>query len=432
MRFRRRTALAPGQRMARRAKAAGMTEKAPLFPEVGLLALPYHHFGASWMTPHHILTRLASYFQVVWLEPAHHWRETGSVRERQAAISKVVQGLPPSFRVYVPEFWLPDIYGSSWLRSLMLCTRVRHGWRMLERRGCRVQLLYLWHHQYESALTARRPNLSLYHIEDEYSFAPEPPPMDVRELRVIRAVDQVFVHSPQLMERKGWINPHTTFVPNGVDYRLYSTCVPEPKDIAAIPHPRIGYSGYLKRQLDWHLLQELATRHPEWSFVLVGARNLPESAGGTILDAMARMKNVYFLGEKTVTELACYPQHFDVCTMPYLINGYTQNIYPLKLHEYLASGRPVVGTPIRSLKDFGHVVALASTVEEWSKALAAALSPPIASREAAELRQATARRNDWNELVYRIAATICGRLGPTYAASLRKLETEMPRLERAD
>src|SRR5579862_1657918 len=339
-----------------------MNSAGPLFPDVGLLAMPYHHFGSSWMTPHHVLSRLAAYFEVVWLEPAHHWRDSSVVNNRQAAVKDFVRSLPSSFRVYVPEYWLPDLYGFPWLRRFLLNTRVRRGWRQLEDRGCKRFVLYLWHHQYEAALAVRRDKLSIYHIEDEYSFAPDPPPMDTQELRLIREVNQVFVHSPQLMERKGWINPHTTFVPNGVDYLLYSTPRPPPADIASIPHPRIGYTGHLKRQLDWQLLKELATRHPNWSFVLVGARNLPLGASG-ILDEMSQMKNVYVLGKKTFTELAAYPQHFDACIMPYLINGYTENIYPLKLHEYLASGRPVVGTPIRSLKDFSGLISLARTAD---------------------------------------------------------------------
>jgi glycosyltransferase involved in cell wall biosynthesis len=81
-------------------------------------------------------------------------------------------------------------------------------------------------------------------------------------------------------------------------------------------------------------------------------------------------------------------------------SGYTKFIYPMKLHEYLATGRPVVGTPIRSLMDFGHVVRLASTPAEWSAAIVDALAHPEVGR--AE-RQATAGAHDWTVLAARIA-----------------------------
>ncbi|MCI0591185.1 MAG: hypothetical protein L0Y67_06235 [Gammaproteobacteria bacterium] len=41
-------------------------------------------------------------------------------------------------------------------------------------------------------------------------------------------------------------------------------------------------------------------------------------------------------------------------------------IYPLKLHEYLAAGRPVVSASIQTLLDFKHVVSLAGSVDEWN------------------------------------------------------------------
>jgi glycosyltransferase involved in cell wall biosynthesis len=398
---------------------------APLMPEVGVLALPYHHFGTRWMTPHHVMTRLASYFHVAWLEPTHHWRDIPTQPGRRAAIERLLSSLPEAFGVYVPEPWLFDIHRPAWLRRRQFETRLRRAWRHLERRGCQRFVLHLWHYQFAAALHGPRHDVSLYHIDDEYSFTPDPPPMDSRERAVIAAVDQVFAISPGLMERKSGINPRLTFAPEGVDYALYSTPVPEPADIASIPHPRIGYTGTLKVQLNWPLLRDLARRHPGWSFVFVGPRVLNEETRA-IADEMARLDNVHFLGQKSVRDLAAYPQHFDVCVMPYLIDGYTNNIYPLKLHEYLASGRPVVGSPIRSLKDFDKVITLATTTSEWSDALVAALAPSAIAGDAVTARRQVAQQYDWSELTYDIARTICDRLGPAYTARVRKLPVETP------
>jgi glycosyltransferase involved in cell wall biosynthesis len=394
----------------------------PLIGDVGLLALPYHRFGSRWVTPHHVLTRLANYFHVIWLEPAHHWREAASVRDRKAAIAKLLPSLPPGFRVYVPEVWLPDTHRPPSVRRWLSEARISRGWRLLREQGCQTLVLHLWHHRFASALAVGQHRLSLYHIDDEYSFEFEPPPMDACERRVMQEVDHVFAISPGLMERKAGINPNMTLVPEGVDYGLYSTPAPEPPDIASIPHPRIGYTGALKVQLDWTLLHDLALRHREWSFVFIG----PRARNGEVIDEISRLENVHFLGAKSVRDLAAYPQHFDVCIMPYLLNGYTNNIYPLKLHEYLASGRPVVGSPVRALREFAPVIALASTPEEWSDALARALVPPEASPDAAATRQDVARRYDWSELVHHLAATVCERLGPAYTARLRKLRVGTP------
>lgn len=392
----------------------------PAMPDVGVLALPYHHWGNHWMTPHHVLTRLANYFNVVWIEPARHWREALTSSASTGLVGPD-NGQPPGFRRYIPESWLPDLYRPSWLRDSLLRRRVQRGWKHLARQGARTRVLHLWHPQFFPALSAGRRDLSLYHIDDEYAFSPDAPDIGPAERRVLGGADHVIVISPGLMERKGGVNPHMALVPEGVDSHLYMTPCPEPADLVPIRRPRIGYTGTLKRQLDWILMRDLARRHPEWSFVYVGPRSLPPELTA-IADEMERMPNVHMLGGKTFLDLAKYPQHFDVCTMPYVVNGYTNNIYPLKLHEYLASGRPVVGARIRSLLDYGHVIALPSEVDEWSSALADALQESANTASAVASRREVARQYDWSELIYRIASIVCERLGPQFSGRLKRID----------
>jgi len=97
--------------------------------------------------------------------------------------------------------------------------------------------------------------------------------------------------------------------------------------------------------------------------------------------------------------------------MPYTNDGYTKFIYPLKLHEDLAAGRPTVGTPIRSLVDFADVIAFPRTFDEWSAAIAEGLSPAANTPERCAARRAGARRFDWDDVVCSIARTIAERLG---------------------
>ncbi|HKR37541.1 MAG TPA: glycosyltransferase [Steroidobacteraceae bacterium] len=401
----------------------GRAGQAPLLPEVGVLGLPYHHWGTHWMTPHHVLPRLARYFNVVWLEPAHHWRETVQRALRTEPL-RGTDGLPESFEIYRPEPWLPHFIRPAWLSDALLRERVRRGFAKLRARGCRKLVLHLWYPTFEAALHRREHDLSLYHIDDEYSFTKDAVNASPQEARVLEASDRAIVISPGLLERKSGINPHMSMVPEGVDSALYERVAPEPADLAPIPRPRIGYTGVLKRQLDWQLLHELARRHPQWSFVYVGPRSLPPELN-TIADAMAALPNVHMLGGKTALELASYPQHFDVCTMPYVVDGYTNNIYPLKLHEYLAGGRPIAASRIRSLLDFGHLIHLATGADEWSAALSEALAgaagPGAGAATAA--RRAVARQHDWNELIFKIADIIAKGLGPQFSARLERIDT---------
>jgi hypothetical protein len=145
-----------------------------------------------------------------------------------------------------------------------------------------------------------------------------------------------------------------------------------------------------------------------------------------LIRQLAQMPNVYLLGGKSVSVLPAYTQHLDVCMLCYRVNDYTKYIYPLKLHEYLATGRPVVGSPIRSLQDFADIIRLAETPVEWSQALHESLSPAAHSATQVEARQRVARRHDWNVLVEFIAQTLCSRLGPTYLAQFQESLVSVP------
>ena len=396
-----------GSEAASLPRADRMLTTEPLLPTVGVLALVLDRQGLWWQPRHHILTRLSRFFHVVWVSPSHEWRQT---LRRILTPRRVEIEAPPGFMVYTPEPWLPVVYRPAWLGRTSLRARLNRAKNLLRKKGCRHIVLYIWFPEFLSALRHVSHDLSCYHIDDEYSFSPVDLPNDPVEAALIASVDQVFIHSRTLLEKKGALNPHTTLVPNGVDYAAYATPQPEPSDLASIAAPRIGYTGHLKRQLNWSLLFDLASRHAQWSFVLVGApKSHPEVK--TAIQRLSCFPNVHFLGGKSTDALARYPQHFDVCIMPYQLDGYTKYIYPMKLHEYLATGRPVVGAQIPTLEEFRDVVNLPATSEAWSAALADALLPGHNTEARRAARQAVARQFDWNCVTSRIAKVMAQRLG---------------------
>jgi hypothetical protein len=94
------------------------------------------------------------------------------------------------------------------------------------------------------------------------------------------------------------------------------------------------------------------------------------------------------------------------------VDDYTKYIDPLKLSEYLASGRPPVGTPILPLQEVSQLVALAGTPEEWRQAISAALLPAANAPEARAKRQSWAKARTWDALVDTILARVEQYLGP--------------------
>jgi hypothetical protein len=382
---------------------------------IGILSLSLDTWGARWNSRHQVLTRLARQFPVVWVNPAPEWRRAVSVG-RLFSRDQAVEGLPRDFVVHDSSTLTPRVHRPRWLNDALLRARLARARKSLERRGCTHVVLYLWHVAFADALSAVRNDLSVYHIYDEYSHSEHEVPLSTDEERLLRRVGQVFTVSQTMQERKGALNRHSTLISNGVDYDAFATPGPEPVDLQEIPRPRVGYTGYVKKQVDWELLLGLAQRMPDWSFVFVGARHAhPEIT--PLLDRLEAMPNVYFLGSKPTSELSRYPQHFDVCLMPYRVNDYTKYIYPLKLHEYLATGRPVVSVPLPALRGYEHLVEIASGVAGWEQAIRRQLAASAMDVEVQRARRTEARRHDWLEIADRIATVIRERIATGEASA---------------
>jgi glycosyltransferase involved in cell wall biosynthesis len=383
--------------------------------KVGVIALVPDEWEGVWMPRHHLVSRLAPNFDVVWVSPPEGWREHWVPGRSRFLEPQRFAEIAPRFSVMTSGRRWPQIFRPAWLQRWVTRSRLRAARRYLVERGAKQIILYLWRPEFAEAIDLVRHDASCYHIDDEYSFSDVELPNSIQETELIRRVDQVIVHSTRLMEKKGSINHNTALVPNGVDYEAFATPRAEPPDLARVPRPRIGYVGVIKKQLDLALLLRLARARGDWNFIMVGpARNVTEKEH--TLAGLRALSNVHFLGEKPVRALSAYTQYMDVCLMCYEANDYTKYIYPLKLHEYLASGRPVVATPIDSVIEHGDLVTLAQTDSEWIAAIEQALlqQEDIQRRT----RQDRARAYDWNKLAARVGALILQRVAP--AADLER------------
>jgi glycosyltransferase involved in cell wall biosynthesis len=381
-------------------------ENSPLIPEVGIIALVADDWGQEWMSRHQILTRLARYFQVVWVNPSPEWRHSLRMPLREDG---QMPALHSGFQVYRAEFWLPKFYKPRSLAAYISRKRLDHARNLLLQKGCKKVILYIWRPEFTEYLDHFKPDLSCYHIVDEYSFSDVDLPTSPQERELLQRVDQIFVHTKALLEKKCPLSSHVKLIPNGVAYESFASPLSEPAALRPIPHPRIGYAGYLKKTLDWNLLAQLSAKLPDLSFVFVGTQKNDDVTVRAVQE-LSRRPNIHFLGHVTTAQMPFFPQHFDVCMMPYVLNDYTSYVYPLKLHEYLASGRPVVASPTRLLKEFQGTILIANGVDEWSAAIVEALSPPNNTAEARDARQAVARKHDWELLVRSIVQVFCERL----------------------
>jgi glycosyltransferase involved in cell wall biosynthesis len=172
-----------------------------------------------------------------------------------------------------------------------------------------------------------------------------------------------------------------------------------PADLAAIPRPRIGYAGAINIKIDLELVLEIARNRPGYHWAFLGACPLNEDGRDPLWEACLRTPNIHYLGPKRHTEVSAYLHHMDVNVMCYRTagGGWWIRGYPLKLHEQLAVGKPVVSAPLETVRPFANVVALAETPAEWTAAIECALvSGGVGTPEQ---RRAIARQNTWDQRV---------------------------------
>lgn len=124
------------------------------------------------------------------------------------------------------------------------------------------------------------------------------------------------------------------------------------------------WTGSIDFRFDADLLLEVAQRLVDWRFLVAGPV-LDHKAG----QRLATADNVELLGVLTGGEVPELLARARVCVMPYRQNDFNDTIFPLKLAEYLAAGRPVVSTPIRAARELNDVVAAAADADAFAAAV---------------------------------------------------------------
>ena len=144
---------------------------------------------------------------------------------------------------------------------------------------------------------------------------------------------------------------------------------PEPRDLADLKRPRVGFIGGIdSHTFDVRLFIETAQQLPEIQFVLVGACSLP--------DGWCELPNVAMLGQKPYEQVADYMSACDVLIMPWRRNQWIEACNPVKLKEYLATGRPIVSTEFDQLRRYGEQIRVAWTPQTFRQAILDALCDP--------------------------------------------------------
>ncbi|MBN1526084.1 MAG: YdcF family protein [Candidatus Omnitrophica bacterium] len=241
-------------------------------------------------------------------------------------------------------------------------------------------------------------------VADFEELTDNPKMLKKTEEILIKKSDIIFAQGKVLADKCRKLNANVHIFPPGVNTKIFEDYLSAPvkgeaEGLKEIKKPIIGYVGGIHKHVDMTLIHYMAASHPEWSIVLVG----PKQTDTSQIDAMP---NVFALGKKEFNTLPAYINGFDVCTIPYLVSGYTETVYPSKLNEYHIMGKPVVSTALPEVEAMNEqgscLTAIARTREEFVKLVEKALA--CDHGKISGQRMELAKKNSWNERIERMSA----------------------------
>lgn len=187
------------------------------------------------------------------------------------------------------------------------------------------------------------------------------------EQETLNACDLMIATSTSILESRSPLVSAATLLTHGVDLAHFSRAKPDPASpLAQLAHPLVGMFGVFDQRVDGEALKAAALLSPQATFVVIGPVDRDPAE-------FRELPNILFLGPVPYAELPGHVAHLDLCILPYVMDESTRNINPLKLKEYLATGKPVITSPLPEAVLLAEYLTLAGP-EEFPVAVASALA----------------------------------------------------------
>jgi glycosyltransferase involved in cell wall biosynthesis len=356
------------------------------------------YFGNDWFaenrtSSHHIARRLAKLVPVLYVE-------TPGIRAPQATgrdLRKIARKLRTTFeppRKIDEQFYLattPQIPFRKlpFVHALNQSLGVYLTRRAMRKIGSGRWISWFVVPHPEALARHLGEALTVYYCIDDYAAFPG---MDAGRIqaaddRLSKRADLLFVASPALVDAKKKLNSKVFFSPHGVDFDLFSQASDPGTEAAAetrtLPRPVIGYFGVLGDWIDYDLLVWLARARPQWTFLFVGYTS------GDVTP-LRECPNIVMAGAKPYEELPRWAHAFDVAIYPNRLTRQTKHANPLKIREYLATGKPIVSITTPVTIQFKDLILLADTKEDYLAAIEQALAEDTPERRAARMNAVAA------------------------------------------
>jgi glycosyltransferase involved in cell wall biosynthesis len=356
--------------------------------------LCFVYFGNDWFaenrtSSHHLARCLAEKFPVLYVEAPGFRAPKATGRDLKKIFKKLSLAFqkPRQLSQHMWHMTLPQIpfHKLRWVRRLnaaiggFVCRRaMRHAGL-----GSPILWFVTPHVQHLTGRLGER--LVVYYCIDDYAALPDIDRAAIGEMdrELTAKADQLFASARHLLDLKKDQNPTAVFSPHGVDVALFQKAadrtIPVAPGAENLAHPVIGFFGLVEAWFDIELVAEVAKARPDWTFLLIGrvASNI---------DALTLLPNVKFVGPVPYKTLPDWARAFDVAMIPFRRNELVMSVNPLKLREYLATGKPVVSTWMPEVERFSDCIGIANDPKAFEQEIEKALTLRSPEQEAARMR----------------------------------------------
>lgn len=394
-----------------RANGPELANSRPSNTPYGILVFSHLRWSFVWQRPQQFLSRFAANHPILFVEEPDFRLEDGA--EPMLVLDNAMPG------VTVAQAHLPaSLRGQEEVAAIMR-DLTRSAVATVNTDGA-FDVPLLWYYSpMDSAWSLGYFECRgvVYDCMDELSqFRGAPKELIDNERRLMEHSDIVFTGGYELWLKKSKQHPNVHFFGCGVEYNHFSqaqdTSLPIPEDLAQIAKPVVGWFGVVDERVDYDLLARLSELRPNYNFVIVGPACKVDP------NDFPKAENLHWLGGRDYKVLPDYCRGYDVCMMCFALNEATEYINPTKALEYLATGKPVVSTPVADVvRQYSDTVLIANTPESFAEAIDRALQNP--DQRMLENGILRAQDSSWESTVEKMQSLIEEAIAdknPAYAA----------------
>lgn len=203
----------------------------------------------------------------------------------------------------------------------------------------------------------------VYYCVDDFSVWPglDGETLQRMDADLVGRVDSVVAVSEVLRDRVRRFGRDAELLTHGIDLDHWrrADASRQPSEIDSVPGPIALFWGVIDRRMDVSFVQSIVERF-DGTALLVGPQDNPDPA-------LERMDRVRLLPPVPYAELPSWAAAADVLVMPYADLPVTRAMQPLKLKEYLATGKPVVARDLPAVREWADALDVATTAEQFAR-----------------------------------------------------------------